>query len=409
MTRVILVLNAGSSSVKFSVFSVAGDGLRSLFRGGLDRIGTAPHFCARDAAGATIAEERFCLTTIATQEDAVHHLLGWLKAHSAGLDVIAVGHRVVHGGPVYAEPILVDDRALEVLTGFVPLAPAHQPHNLAPIRALAKARPDLPQVACFDTAFHRTAPLVAELYALPRAFFDAGVRRYGFHGLSFEHIVQALARLDPVAAMGRLVIAHLGNGCSMAAIRGGKSLGNTMGFTGLDGLPMGTRCGQIDPGVLIHLMRQRGLSLEQVEDLLYNHSGLRGLSGVSNDMRDLLASNQPDVRMAIDYFVDRVGRELGSLASVLGGLDALVFTAGIGEHSAEIRARVCRDASWLGVSLDEEANRRGDARISRDGRCPSVWVIPTDEERMIAEHTLRLIRHRAAPDGRSTTRDGPGL
>ena len=226
----------------------------------------------------------------------MHHLFGWVKAHGEGLDVIAVGHRVVHGGPVYAEPIIVDERALEVLTGFEPLAPAHQPHNLAPIRYLLKARPDLPQVACFDTAFHRTAPLVAELYALPRKFFDAGVRRYGFHGLSFEYIVQALAELDPVAARGRLVVAHLGNGCSMAAIRDGKSLGNTMGFTGLDGLPMGTRCGQIDPGVLIYLMQQRGLSLDQVEDLLYNHSGLKGLSGVSNDMRDLLESDQPDAR-----------------------------------------------------------------------------------------------------------------
>ena len=321
----------------------------------------------------------------------MHHLFGWVKAHGEGLDVIAVGHRVVHGGPVYAEPIIVDERALEVLTGFEPLAPAHQPHNLAPIRYLLKARPDLPQVACFDTAFHRTAPLVAELYALPRAFFDAGVRRYGFHGLSFEYIVQALAELDPVAARGRLVVAHLGNGCSMAAIRDGKSLGNTMGFTGLDGLPMGTRCGQIDPGVLIYLMQQRGLSLDQVEDLLYNHSGLKGLSGVSNDMRDLLESNQPDARTAIDYFVHRVGRELGSLAAVLGGLDALVFTAGIGEHSAEIRARVCRDANWLGVALDDEANRRGGPRISKEGCSPSVWAIPTNEELMIARHTLRLI------------------
>ena len=391
MTRVIPVLNAGSSSVKFSVFSVAGDGLRPLFHGATRPDRDRAPFLRRDAAGATIAEERLPPATIATQEDAVHHLFGWVKAHGEGLDVIAVGHRVVHGGPVYAEPIIVDERALEVLTGFEPLAPAHQPHNLAPIRCLAKARPDLPQVACFDTAFHRTAPLVAELYALPREFFDAGVRRYGFHGLSFEYIVQALAELDPVAARGRLVVAHLGNGCSMAAIRDGKSLGNTMGFTGLDGLPMGTRCGQIDPGVLIYLMQQRGLSLDQVEDLLYNHSGLKGLSGVSNDMRDLLESNQPDAQVAIDYFVHRVGRELGSLAAVLGGLDALVFTAGIGEHSAEIRARVCRDANWLGVALDDEANRRGGPRISKEGCSPSVWVIPTNEELMIARHTLRLI------------------
>lgn len=406
MTRVIAVLNAGSSSVKFSVFEVGGDVLRPISRGGFQGIGTAPHFLARDAAGATVAEEQLTPTAVATQEDAVHRLFDWLVAHGAGLDPIAVGHRVVHGGPAYAEPVFIDDRVLEVLTGFVPLAPSHQPHNLAPIRAVAKARPDVPQVACFDTAFHRTAPLVAELFALPRAFFDAGVRRYGFHGLSYEFIVQALGALDPDAATGRLVVAHLGNGCSMAAIRGGKSLGNTMGFTALDGLPMGTRCGQIDPGVLIHLMRQRGVSLDEVEDLLCNRSGLKGLSGVSNDMRDLLKSDRPEARVAVDYFVDRVGRELGALAAVLGGLDTLVFTAGIGEHSAEIRARVCRGASWLGVSLDEDANRRGDSRISTVGRYPSVWVIPTDEERMIAEHTLRLIRQRAEPGGTSTDREG---
>jgi acetate kinase len=397
MKKVILVLNTGSSSVKFSVLSVGDGGLLALFGGEFEGIGTAPHFVATES-GARVADAHSSADEVATQEDAVHRIFDWLKGHGVGLEIMAVGHRVVHGGPVYAEPVVVDERVLEVLTSFEPLAPSHQPHNLAPIRVLAKARPGLPQVACFDTAFHRTAPRVAELYALPRDLFDAGVRRYGFHGLSFEYVTDALRALDPVAAAGRLVIAHLGNGCSMAAIRDGKSLGNTMGFTALDGLPMGTRCGQIDPGVLIYLMRQRGLSLDQVEDLLYNHSGLKGLSGVSNDMRDLLESNQPDARVAIDYFVDRVGRELGALASVLGGLDALVFTAGIGEHSAEIRARVCRGASWLGVTLDEEANRRGDARISRDGQCPSVWVIPTDEERMIAEHTLRLILSAAVSD-----------
>ena len=342
MTMVILVLNAGSSSIKFSVFGITGEDLHRLYGGAFEKIGAEPHFLAIDEAGAGIADERFPAAEIATQEDAVHRLFGWLMAHRAGLDVVAVGHRVVHGGAVYAEPVVVDDRVLEVLSGFEPLAPSHQPHNLSPIRALAKVRPDLLQVACFDTAFHRTAPLVAELYALPRDLFDAGVRRYGFHGLSFEYIVKTLERLDPSAAAGRVVVAHLGNGCSMAAIRGGKSLGNTMGFTGLDGLPMGTRCGQIDPGVLIYLMQQRGLTLEQVEDLLYNHSGLKGLSGLSNDMRDLLASDQPGAKVAIDYFVYRIGRELGSLVAALGGLDALVFTAGIGEHAAEIRAGLPR-------------------------------------------------------------------
>lgn len=408
MTRVIPVLNAGSSSVKFGIYSVTGEDLRLLFRGVVERIGTAPRFHTVDAAGATIADERFPSARIATQGDAVHHLFGWVKARDAGLDVLAVGHRVVHGGPVYAEPILVDDRALEVLAGFEPLAPTHQPHNLAAIRAVADVRPELPQVACFDTAFHRTAPMVAQLFALPREFFDTGVRRYGFHGLSYESIVRSFADLDPAAALGRLVVAHLGNGCSMAAIRGGKGLGSTMGFTALDGLPMGTRCGQIDPGVLIYLMRQCGMTLDEVEDLLYHHSGLKGLSGVSNDMRDLLASDRAEVHLAIDYFVDRIGRELGALAAVLGGLDALVFTAGIGEHSAEIRARVCRNASWLGVALDEEANRRGDIRISRNGDGPSVWVIPTDEERMIAEHTRRLIGREVSPSRGSPVRERLG-
>ncbi|MBV8316696.1 MAG: acetate/propionate family kinase [Planctomycetaceae bacterium] len=390
MKKIILVLNTGSSSVKFSVFSVGDGELHLLSRGELEGIGTAPHFFATED-GARVADANFSAEEVATQEDALHHIFDWLKGHCAGLEIMAVGHRVVHGGPVYAEPVVVDERVLEVLTGFEPLAPSHQPHNLASIRALAKARPDLPQVACFDTAFHRTAPKVAELYALPRDLYDAGVRRYGFHGLSYEFVAHALRALDPVAAAGRLVIAHLGNGCSMAAILAGKSLGNTMGLTALDGLPMGTRCGQIDPGVLIYLMQQRGMSLDRVEDLLYNHSGLKGLSGVSNDMRYLLASDQPDARLAVDYFVDRIGRALGSLAAVLKGLDALVFTAGIGENAVEVRARVCCDAAWLGVTLDDEANHRGGPRISKGGRVPSVWVIPTNEELMIAQHTLRLI------------------
>ncbi len=391
MTRVIVVLNAGSSSVKFSVFAIAAADLRRLFRGEFEGIGTAPHFFVRDKDGAIVAAERHSLAEVGSQEDAVRRMFAWLDSHSAGLEIAAAGHRVVHGGPVYSEPVVVDGPTLEALAAYEPLAPSHQPHNLAAIRALSRFRPGLTQVACFDTAFHRTVPLVAELYALPRAYFDAGVRRYGFHGLSFEYVTQALRALDPVAAAGRVVIAHLGSGCSMAAVLAGKSLGSTMGFTALDGLPMGTRCGQIDPGVLIYLMQERGMSVDQMADLLYNQSGLKGLSGVSNDMRDLLASDQPDARLAIAHFVDRIGRALGSLAAVLKGLDALVFTAGIGEHAAEIRARVCRDAAWLGVAIDDDANRRGGPRISPDGRSPSAWVIPTDEELMIARHTLRLL------------------
>jgi len=406
MTKAILVLNAGSSSVKFSVFAVIEERLRGLVRGEFEKIGTAPHFFAMNGARDTVADASFSMDEVPTPEIAVHRIIDWMDGHSAGLEILAVGHRVVHGGPLYAGPVLVNERVMEVLCGLVPFVPMHQPHNLAPIRALARARPGLPQVACFDTAFHRTAPLVAELYALPRDFFDEGVRRYGFHGLSFEYIVQALEGLDARAAAGRVVIAHLGNGCSMAAVLGGKSLANTMGFTGLDGLPMGTRCGQIDPGVLIHLMQQRGLSLAQVEDLLYHHSGLKGLSGVSNDMRDLLASDQPGAKLAVDYFVYRIGRELGSLAAALGGLDALVFTAGIGEHATLVRARICRDAAWLGIVLDEEANRRGGPRISSDGRKPSVWVIPTDEELMIARHTLQIV-HGSAPGAVAKPRPDP--
>lgn len=391
MTDVIVVLNAGSSSVKFSVFEIDGQSLHRLFRGELEEIGTAPHFFVADANGLTVADEALGQTAVANQEDAVRRILGWLRDHSAGFKVVAVGHRVVHGGTAYAEPVAVDRNVLEVLTRLEPFAPSHQPHNLVPIRALAKAHPDLLQVACFDTAFHRCMPLVAELYALPRELFDAGVRRYGFHGLSLEYIVGALRDLDARAAAGRLVVAHLGNGCSMAAIRDGMSVASTLGLTGLDGLPMGTRCGQIDPGVLLFLMQERGMTLAEVEDLLYNHAGLKGLSGVSNDMRDLLASGEAGAKLAIDYFVYRIGRELGSLAAALGGLDALVFTAGIGEHATAIRARVCRDAAWLGVTLDDEADRRNGPRISKEGRVPSIWVIPTDEELMIARHTLGFI------------------
>jgi len=395
MTRVIGVLNAGSSSVKFSVFAVAGADLHLLHRGEFEGIGTAPHFFATEG-GVRIMDAHFSKEEVATQEDAVDRIFTWVESHRAGLELMGVGHRVVHGGPLYSEPVVVDGPTLYALAAFVPLAPSHQPHNLAPIRAIERRRPGLIQVACFDTAFHRTAPLVADLYALSREYLDAGVRRYGFHGTSFEYVIGALRALDPRAAAGRVVIAHLGSGCSMAGLLAGKSLGNTMGFTALDGLPMGTRCGQIDPGVLIYLLRQRGMSVDQLEDLLYNHSGLKGLSGVSNDMRELLASDTPEARLAIDYFVDRIGRELGSLAAVLKGLDALVFTAGIGEHAAEIRDRVCRDAAWLGLTVDDKANQRGGPRISNQGCSPSAWVIPTNEELMIARHTLRLVRAQAA-------------
>jgi acetate kinase len=298
---------------------------------------------------------------------------------------------VVHGGLLYSHPVRVDAQVLEDLAQFIPLAPLHQPHNLTPIRLLQERQPTLPQVACFDTAFHRAQPELAQMFALPRDLHDAGVRRYGFHGLSYEYIASRLPQLDPKAAQGRTVVLHLGNGASMCALAGGRSVASTMGFTAVDGLPMGTRCGAIDPGVILYLMDQRGMDARAIEKLIYNQSGLLGVSGVSSDMRTLLASTEPRAALAVDLYVYRIGRELGSLAAALGGLDALVFTGGIGENSAEIRARVCRAAAWLGVALDESANQAGGPRIGTAGSATAAWVLPTNEELMIARHTLRVL------------------
>jgi acetate kinase len=316
---------------------------------------------------------------------------GWLRTHLGGGVPVAVGHRIAHGGPSYAAPLRVDEAVLAALDRLVPLAPLHQPYNIAPIRSIESRFPGLPQVACFDTAFHRGHADVADRYALPDALYQEGVRRYGFHGLSYEYIARTLPRVAPEIADGAVVVAHLGSGASMCAMRAGRSVDSTMGFTALDGLPMGTRCGQLDPGVVLYLLTQKGWSATQVERLLYRDAGLRGLSGLTNDVRDLLASDAPGPRLALDYFVYRIGRELGSLAAALGGLDALVLTAGIGENSAELRARIGARAAWLGVRLDETANRAGGPRISATDSPVSVWVIPTDEERMIAEHTLAVV------------------
>jgi acetate kinase len=313
-----------------------------------------------------------------------------VKTSLGGEPLGAVGHRVGHGGLRYVEPVRVDDTVLAELETLVPLAPLHQPHNLAPIVALRGRRPELPQVACFDTAFHRTQPAVAQAFALPREYSEQGVRRYGFHGISYEYIASELPRYDPRAAAGRVVVAHLGNGSSLCALRDGRSVATTMGFSSLDGLPMGTRCGALDPGVLLHLLNHYHLDTPALEALLYKGSGLLGVSGVSSDMRALLASTDPRAAAAVDLYVYRIGRELGSLAAALGGLDALVFTAGIGAHAAAVRARVCRDAAWLGLTPDEAANAAGGPRISRAGSTVSAWVIPTDEELMIARHTSRL-------------------
>ncbi|MGZ3350506.1 MAG: acetate/propionate family kinase, partial [Xanthobacteraceae bacterium] len=319
--------------------------------------------------------------------------LRWLDARFPGQELVAAGHRVVHGGMRYAGPVRIDDEVIAELTRLVPLAPLHQPHQLNAIAALAKLHPRLPQVACFDTSFHRSQPELATRYALPRNLTDEGIRRYGFHGLSYEYIAGVLPEVTgEVHVPGRVVVAHLGSGASMCAIRHGKSIATTMGFTALDGLPMSRRCGDLDPGVVLYLMQEKGMSADAVSDLLYQSSGLLGVSGVSDNMKALLASDQPHAAEAVNLFVYRIGRELGSLVAALGGLDALVFTAGIGEHAPEIRRRVCRDASWLDLELDEAKNDAGGPRITTAASRTSAWVIPTDEDLMIARHTWGLTR-----------------
>lgn len=388
---VVLVLNAGSSSLKFQIFSLAGGALRSELRGQIDGIGNDAKVSARRGDGTVLLAEDLNDTHISDSGAALAWLSAWLDRQLAGRRVLGVGHRVVHGGTLYDAPVRIDAQVMRALEGLIPLAPLHQPPNLAPIRSLLATRPDLPQVACFDTAFHRTQPIVAELFALPKHFYDEGVRRYGFHGLSYQYIARRLAEIAPEAAAGRTVVAHLGSGVSMCAMRDGRSMASTMGFTALDGCPMGTRSGNLDPGVVLHLARERGMSLDAIETLLYRQSGLLGLSGVSSDMRELQASDSSDARLAIDYFVYRVSRELGSLAAAMGGIDALVFTAGIGENSPEIRAAVCEKAAWLGLELDAEANRAGGPRITRDGSRVSAWRLTTNEELMIAEQTCQVL------------------
>jgi acetate kinase len=389
LSRILLVLNAGSSSIKFSVYEVGEQvgALASLYRGEIDGLGTRPRFVARDKAGTGLADE--ALSAGASHDNGLDTLLAWIDARTSNSAVIAAGHRVVHGGVRYASPVRVTPEVIRELEALVPLAPLHQPHNLEAIKALAKRRPALPQVACFDTAFHSAQPAVAQAFALPRALGETGIKRYGFHGLSYEYIVSVLPEHLGNGADGRVVVAHLGAGASMCAMRDRRSVATTMGFTALDGLPMGTRTGAIDPGVILHLMTERGMSVSDVTELLYKKSGLLGLSGVSSDVRDLLASDSPYAAWALDVFVYRVGRELGSLAAALGGLDALVFTAGIGEHAVPIRARICRDAEWLGVQIDDKANQRGGPCISAPDSRATAWVIATDEELMIARHTVR--------------------
>jgi acetate kinase len=392
----ILVLNAGSSSIKFSLFVEGGAGLAPLLRGQIEGLFTAPRFEAKDADGERIGGHAWPEGTRLGHPGALEHLVGFVRAHRGGHTLRAVGHRVVHGGQDRSVDANRRRILLAALEKLVPLAPLHQPHNLAPIRALLAARPELPQVACFDTAFHRSQPETAQVFALPAEITERGVRRYGFHGLSYAYIASVLAKFDARAAAGRTVVLHLGNGASMCALRAGASVASTMGFTAVDGLPMGTRCGAIDPGVILYLMNECGMDARAVEKLIYQQSGLLGVSGISSDMRTLLESEDPRARLAVDLFVYRAGRELGSLAAALGGLDAIVFTAGIGEKAAAIRGRVCRDATWLGVALDAAANAAHGPRISSEASAVSVWVIPTNEELMIASQTRAVVARELA-------------
>ncbi len=384
-----LVLNAGSSSLKFCVFErPAGEGWHLESRGQIEGIGTSPHLSIKGDGGTKLADQN---VPARDAREALDTLGGWLRSTYGGSRVLGVGHRVVHGGARFKAPTIVNQEVLRELQQLVPLAPLHQPYNLAAIEAVFEQLPGIPQVACFDTSFHRGQPEVAELIPLPRDLRKQGLQRYGFHGLSYEYIASVLPQVAPEIAAGRVIVAHLGSGASMCALKGGKSFDSSLGFTALDGLCMGTRPGSLDPGVVLHLFQGLNLSAKEVETLLYKKSGLLGISGISNDMRDLLGQSDPAARLAVDYFVYRAAKEIGALTAALGGVDALVFTAGIGENSAEIRQRICQSSAWLGIELDEAANTSRQSKISKAGSKVSVWVVPTNEELMIARHTGSLL------------------
>ncbi|MDX1186852.1 acetate/propionate family kinase [Sinorhizobium medicae] len=387
----VLVVNAGSSSLKFQIFGIAGGGLQRQVRGKIDGIGTHPHLKASNADGTDLVDRALDSSTVRDLPTAIAEARNWLGGVD-GIELRAIGHRVVHGGPDYVRPVLIDAAVLERLASYQHLAPLHQPNNLAPIRLAMDINPDVPQVACFDTAFHRGRAEHTDCYALPHAFYEDGIRRYGFHGLSYEYSAERLREVAPDIAGGRVIVAHLGSGVSMCALKDGRSVETTMGFTALDGLPMGTRPGQLDPGVILYLLTHHGMSAQEISDLLYHDAGLKGLSGISNDMRELSASEDPRASFAIDHFVHRCSLHAGMLAAALGGLDAFVFTAGIGENSATVRARIAERLDWLGAELDAKANDTGAPVVSRAGSRVSLHVIPTDEELMIARHTLALLR-----------------
>jgi acetate kinase len=395
MTETILVVNAGSSSIKFQLFSVgSGDQLERRLKGQIEGVAVKPHLIARGVDGDILIDETWPADEVKDVPAALDKVVGFLRAHIGQLPT-AIGHRVVHGGPDYSAPTVITEAVLKRLDTYSPLAPLHQPNNLAPIRAVRTRQPQLLQVACFDTGFHRGHPELADRYALPQALYDEGVRRYGFHGLSYEYIADRFPRVAPDLAKGRAVVAHLGSGASMCAISAGKSVECTMGFTAMDGLPMGTRPGQLDPGIILYLLDQKGMSAKDVERFLYNECGLKGLSGISNDVRDLLESQDPRAKLALDHFVYRIALSAGMLASAMGGIDGLVFTAGIGENAPRIREAVVTRLAWLGLELDPEANAKGGPRISREGSRVACYVIATDEELMIARHTLHVLRAQA--------------
>jgi len=392
LSKIVLTLNAGSSSLKFAAFGlIDGAEPNQLAAGQIEGIGATAQGSVTTAAGEKSDLSFDPSGARVDHQVAMAAILGWLKRAGHDSSVAAVGHRVVHGGPDLAEPKLIDESVIAALKRLIPLAPLHEPHNLAGILAAMKAFPKIPQVACFDTAFHRSHPFIDDTFALPRSYYDAGVRRYGFHGLSYEFITRKLRKMAPQIAREDVVIAHLGNGASMCAVRNGQAVASTMGFTALDGLPMGTRCGQLDPGVVLYLMAEKKMSADEISDLLWKDSGLKGNSGLSQDMRELEASDSPAARDAIAYFVSRIRRELAGLAATVDGVEAVVFTAGIGEHSWRVREAVLNGMEWMGIHLDVEANR-ADAQIISAKHSPTiVFVIPTDEERMIAEHTIATV------------------
>jgi acetate kinase len=390
MNDAVLVINAGSSSIKFAVFVLGTEKALNLhLHGVVDGIGEDANFSTNDAESGqgTIKHEPLLA---ADHAQALQYILDWLEQKGSDLQFVAAGHRVVHGGDAYSRAVRVDDKVLAQFQDLVRLAPLHQPHALQAIQALMVQRPHMPQVACFDTAFHANMPLREQRFALPSFLLQEGVRRYGFHGLSYEYIAGVMPAHLGEAANGRVVIAHLGHGVSMCAVKAGQSMATTMSFTPLDGLPMGTRSGAIDPAIVLYLL-ERGMTSHEISDLLHHQSGLLGLSGISDDMRTLLASPHPQAAEAVDYFCYRVSRELGSLAAALGGLDVVIFTGGIGEHASLVREKVCNLSAWLGLEIDAQANRKNALRISVDASKVSVWVIPTDEEQVIARHTAALI------------------